>query len=88
VDRETIVADYLRTNELSRGTVESVVSMLNGRVSDPTVLVPLLEARLDYLETAFTEVDRLYGGMAGYLRDGLGIGDDVVAALRANLLEP
>jgi hypothetical protein len=33
-------------------------------------------------------VDRLYGGMAGYLRDGLGIGDDVVAALRANLLEP
>lgn len=88
VDRDAIVADYLRTNELSRATVDFVVSLLDGKVSDPTVIVPMLEARPAYLAAAFAEADRLYGGMDGYLREGLGVDDDVLDALRANFLEP
>jgi protein-tyrosine phosphatase len=82
------MADYVRTNEFSREFVDLVVSLLDGRVSDPQVVVPMLEARPAYLEAAFAEADRRYGGMAGYLRDGLGVDDELLASLRANLLEP
>jgi protein-tyrosine phosphatase len=88
VPRDAIVADYLRTNELSRGTVDFVVALLDGKVPDPRVIVPMLEARSSYLEAAFAEADRVYGGMAGYLRDGLGADEELLNSLRANLLEP
>jgi protein-tyrosine phosphatase len=87
VDRDAIIADYLRTNEVSRGTVDFIVSLLDGRVPDPRVIVPMLDARTAYLEAAFTEADRRYGGMPGYLRDGLGVDEALLDSLRANLLE-
>ena len=88
VPRDVIMADYVRTNEFSHEFVDLVVSLLEGRVSDPRVVVPLLEARPAYLEAAFAEAELCYGGMDGYLREGLGVDDDLLAALRANLLEP
>jgi protein-tyrosine phosphatase len=88
VSRDVIMADYLRTNEFSRDFVDLVLSLLDGRVSDPRVVMPMLEARPAYLEAAFAEADRRYGGMAGYLREGLGVDDELLASLRANLLEP
>jgi protein-tyrosine phosphatase len=87
VDRETIVADYLRTNEVAVGLQEVVLSLLDGKVPDPTVILPMVQARAAYLEAGFAEADRLYGGMAGYLRDGLEVDDTRLAALRANLLD-
>jgi len=50
------------------------------------VLTPLLEARPDYLDAAFAEADSSFGGMDGYLRRGLGLSADTLAALRAQLL--
>ena len=64
-----------------------VLAALSDRAQDPTLLLPLLEARLEYLDQAFAEVDRIHGGMAGYLRDGLDIDQARLDALRANLLE-
>lgn len=87
VDRGTIVADYLRTNDHSQATVEFVVSLLVGKVNDPRVIVPMLQAREEYLAAAFAEADQRYGGMDGYLREGLGADDALLAALRANLLD-
>jgi protein-tyrosine phosphatase len=46
----------------------------------------LLEVRLEYLEAAFLEADRSYGGMDGYLRDGLGLTEDDLERLRSVLL--
>jgi protein-tyrosine phosphatase len=87
VDRDAILADYLRTNDLSARAPGAVLSLLDGKIPDPSVVVPMLDARAAYLDAAFTEVDRAYGGMAGYLRDGLGADDALLASLRANLLE-
>jgi protein-tyrosine phosphatase len=87
VPRDVIMADYVRTNEYSREFVSVVVSLLDGRVSDPQVVVPMLQARPAYLEAAFAEADRLFGGMAGYLREGLGADDALLESLRVNLLE-
>lgn len=87
VDRDTIVADYLRTNELNAPVVERALAKLNGWLPDPAAIRPLFEARVEYLHAAFDEAEAAYGGMDGYLRDGLAIDADTVAALRATLLE-
>ncbi len=87
VDEDAIVADYLRTNEHSAGSTQFVVSLLDGRVSDPTVIVPMLEAREASLRAAFDEARRLFGDLDGYLREGLGADDALLESLRANLLD-
>ena len=69
------------------GGTQFVLSLLDGRVTDPSVIVPLMEAREAYLRAAFAEAQRLFGGLDGYLRDGLGADDALLESLRANLLD-
>jgi protein-tyrosine phosphatase len=88
VDRHAIVADYLRTNDLNAAGTAYILGQVGEHVEDAAaLLLPLLEARLEYLEAAFDEADRVFGGMDGYLREGLGIGDEILEALHGNLLE-
>jgi protein-tyrosine phosphatase len=86
VDRHTVAADYLRTNAFNEAGNAYMLSTLADRVDDPSVLVPLLEARQEYLDAAFDEADRRFGGMDGYLRDGLAVDDPTMTALRTHLL--
>ncbi len=86
VDRETIVTDYLRTQELNAVGRDVTLATMANRVDQPEILLPLLEVRIEYLEAAFLEADRSYGGMDGYLREGLGLTDDDLERLRAALL--
>jgi protein-tyrosine phosphatase len=86
VDRPTIVADYLRTNELNASGRDYVITTMAARVDDTSVVLPMLEAREEYLLAAFDQADVSYGGMAGYVRDGLALEPAVLAAIRANLL--
>jgi protein-tyrosine phosphatase len=53
---------------------------------DPDLLWPVLGVDRDYLDTAFAEVERAFGSFDGYLRQGLGLTDDVLAALTARLV--
>src|SRR5262245_44213920 len=87
VDRSVIVEDYLRTTELNQPGIAHVMSRLEGRVADPTAVLPMLEARTEYLCEAFTAAEHAYGDMAAYLREGLGVDDRVLAELRGNLLD-
>jgi len=89
VDRDAIRADYLRTNELADGVNDAILgAMLVRRPGlDLAAVRPVLEARAAYLDAAYDEVDRLFGGMDGYLRDGLGVNAATVTALRDRLLE-
>jgi protein-tyrosine phosphatase len=86
VDRDTVVADYLRTTELNASSRDYMISTMSDRITEPDVILPLIEAREEYLLAGFDEADQCYGGMDGYLRDGLGLSDEVFASLRANLL--
>jgi protein-tyrosine phosphatase len=87
VPPDAIMTDYLRSNELTADTLTFVLARLDGKLPDPTVVTPLLDARPAYLEASFAEVALRHGSMAGYLRDGLGVDDALMDSLRTNLLE-
>jgi protein-tyrosine phosphatase len=89
VERDIVVADYLATNDYSRATNTAIMEAMRakGRIVDPERVLPVFEARREYLMAAYAEADRRYGGMDGYITDGLGITGDVADAIRKTLLD-
>ncbi|WP_422735940.1 tyrosine-protein phosphatase [Micromonospora sp. WMMD729] len=89
VDEEAIRADYLRNNALTESLRAVLVEALRRRqpALDVDAVRPVLEVRAGYLDAGYAEVRRVHGSFDAYLRDGLGVTDEVVGALRANLLE-
>lgn len=79
---DTVVYDYLLTNEF----IDIARSRL-GQMYDPEVVMPMIEVRLDYLETAFRTVDEVYGSFDTYLREGLDFDDAHREKLAEVLLE-
>ncbi|MGH0032182.1 MAG: tyrosine-protein phosphatase [Myxococcota bacterium] len=90
VPRETVMRDYLRTNEFSADHTERVLTILRFVSffrTEPDDVRPLFEARREYLQTAFDTIDEKYGDTDGYLRQALGADDALLARIRTNLLE-
>lgn len=88
VPRETVMADYLASNDYLRAKNEAAVTAL-AKAPMPIArenLEPVLTVRASYIQAAFDEVDRHYGSFDGYVREGLGLDDGAVAALRARYL--
>jgi protein-tyrosine phosphatase len=88
MDRDTVTADYLRTNEDAGVATEKVIAALAAkRGLDPATVRPVLVAAPEYLDAAYQEVERAYASFDGYLRHGLGLSGEVLASLRESLLE-
>ncbi|GAA1391061.1 tyrosine-protein phosphatase [Kitasatospora putterlickiae] len=90
VDRETVVTDYLLTNERSAAVVEAVLEgfRTHGLMREPELLLPVFRAERRYLEAAFEEVETGWPDFGAFWADGLGLDEAVLAGLRANLLAP
>lgn len=88
VPRETVMADYLASNAYLAGKNRATLAALakSSTPLDPAKLEPVLTVRAAFIEAAFAEVDKRYGSMEAYIRDGLGIDDAMVAALKDALL--
>ncbi|MFC5719437.1 tyrosine-protein phosphatase [Streptomyces gamaensis] len=84
VDRETVTRDYLASNTYRAAQNKAILDQLPPH--DAAVLEPVLTARLDYLDASFDEVGKRYGTFDTYLRQGLGLDDRALAALREALL--
>ncbi|TDB70114.1 tyrosine-protein phosphatase [Micromonospora sp. KC723] len=89
VEDAAIRADYLRNNELTASLREVLLEAMTRQHPslDPETVRPVLEVRPEYLDAAYDEVRRVYGSFESYLRVGLGVTDEVRAALREQLLE-
>jgi protein-tyrosine phosphatase len=89
VDDEAIRVDYLHTNEATAEAQRKLLDLLAERRPDADLgaIKPLLQARPAYLDAAYAEVERVYGSFEGYLYGGLGLDEQTVADLRANLLD-
>lgn len=88
VDRAAIREDYLRTNADTEGPRQVLIDLLAKRLPADGVaaILPMLEARPEYLDEAYAEVERGYGSFDDYLRRGLGLDDRVLASLHTHLL--
>ncbi|MGC4805901.1 tyrosine-protein phosphatase [Micromonospora sp. DT233] len=89
VDEAAIRADYLLTNERTESLKEVILQAMRARQPElaQAAIRPLMEVRDEYLDAAYAEVRRVHGSFDGYLRDGLGLTDAHLTALRDNLLE-
>jgi len=86
-DHATIFEDYVLTNEVTATEIAKLVDALNARKGVPAeVLQPVLDAAPEYLEASFAQMEAEYGTLDGYLRDGLGLDEPDLAALRDRLL--
>ncbi|PSL00697.1 protein-tyrosine phosphatase [Murinocardiopsis flavida] len=88
VGSDAVIADYLASNDRLEAAAARLGGLAESMGLDPALVAPLMDVRVDYLHSAFDEVERSYGGFAGYLADGLGVDAATVAALRERLLEP
>lgn len=88
VDRATITADYLASNEGARAaTAATLAGLRRGHLmAEPELLVPLLEVREDYLAAAYDQVTRDFGDFDRFLTRGLGLTEPMRAVLADTLL--
>lgn len=85
ISRDTIMQDYLLSNTYLANKNAKMLAALKGRI-DPALLQPLFEVRPEYLQAAFDAVDKDYGSMDRYVREGLGLSDATIQALRREFL--
>ena len=87
VDEADVRDEYLAVNPALDAMYAPFLQRFADVGGDPGLLAPLLEVREEYLDAALGAVAEGFGGFGGYLRDGLGLTADEVAALRAVLLD-
>jgi protein-tyrosine phosphatase len=87
VERSVIVEDYLLSNEVTARDNERLLGVLGSRRGVPAeVLRPVISVVPDYLDEAYAAVKAHHGTFDRYLRDGLGLDEAELAALRTRLL--
>jgi protein-tyrosine phosphatase len=86
---DDVVADYLLTDDRTASSRAASMASLERDlgIEQAAVLAPAWICQVDHLEEARDEAVRCHGGLDGYLRDGLGVTDADVTALRDNLVE-
>jgi protein-tyrosine phosphatase len=82
VGAQDVMRDYLLTNERLRPLEPSRHGLA------PEVQMVLWRVQPDFLHAALEALETDYGGMEGYLREGLGLGAPERERLRALYLEP
>ena len=87
VDADVVEADYLLTNERSRGTREKYLGLVAEHLGADRVATfePTMVADTSYLAAAYAQADASFGSLDRYLREGLGLDDDALAAVRTRL---
>ncbi|CNH68203.1 tyrosine-protein phosphatase [Yersinia pekkanenii] len=85
VDSQTIMADYLATNEYAKTRVDATLAALP--VEAAAVYEPMLTVDASYLQAGLDEVIKQYGDMDHYLKTGLGLSQETIYVLRARMVE-
>ncbi|VEG51004.1 protein tyrosine/serine phosphatase [Mycolicibacterium aurum] len=93
VDRDAIMADYLRSNVAVPQLRETILTTIRDRAAEMPEVMEMAEARLtdavlgvreEYLDTARRTVDSEFGSLTGYL-EAAGLTDDDIGRLRTAL---
>ena len=93
VERDAIMADYLRSNAAVPQLRESILATIRERAAEAPEVLEIAEARLteavlgvreEYLDTARRTIDTEFGSLRGYL-EAAGLTEQDIARLRAAL---
>ncbi|MFJ1863882.1 tyrosine-protein phosphatase [Streptomyces sp. NPDC088097] len=84
VPQETVMADYLASNDYRKAANDAILSHLPA--AQAAVYKPLLDVRPEYLNSGYAEVKAKYGTFDRYLKDGLGIDSRELRDLKEDLL--
>ncbi len=89
VPQETVMQDYMlsRSYALEARSRDVFILRLTKGKETAGIVEKLSGVEAAYLQAAFETIDAEYGSFENYVRDGLGLDDTEVAALRASLLE-
>ena len=91
VPRETIMEDYLLSNEnqISASKLGSGASSAGMEITPEMMkmFAALTKVHKEYLEAFFATVDAKFGGTEGYLKQGLGLTDEDLARVKELYLE-
>ncbi|MGW6708867.1 tyrosine-protein phosphatase [Streptomyces sp. NPDC054956] len=85
-DDETLMSEYLSVNPAVRIAFAPMIEGFTAAGGDPELALALIGVYPEYLEAALDEVSTRYGSMEKYVREGLGVSDETVEALRARLV--
>ncbi|MFI8822884.1 tyrosine-protein phosphatase [Streptomyces sp. NPDC053431] len=84
-DERTVREEYLAVNPGVREAFAPLIEGFTLQGGDPELALALLGVVPEYLEAALDEVAVRHGSMEKYVREGLGVPDDIVAVIRERL---
>lgn len=82
VPRETVMEDYLRSNDYIIPKYQKTIDAFVEAGGDPSIPLAILGVKKEYLDAAFDEVETQYGSIEKYFSEGLGIDTAQQKALR------
>ena len=90
-DRETILADYMKTNAGLAKEIQWIYPMIGKQAGGMTDVIRasldyMFLAHKEYLEEAFRTAEEMYGSMDAYLKESLGVTDAVRSKLQDRYL--
>ncbi|MFC7446419.1 tyrosine-protein phosphatase [Rhodococcus daqingensis] len=89
VSRDTIMSDYLLTNEYSAGSIAAMRAQIAQAYGEQAAIIftPLLGVQASYLNAGITALEQQYGSVRNYLKTGLGLNDATLAKLALRMLD-
>ena len=87
VSPQTIMSDYLLTNQYSAKSIESQLAYIETLSPAQAALYsPLLHVEASYLQAGLDQLKASYGSVQNYLLNGLGLSPQTIAALVVKLV--
>ena len=83
---ETVLADYLQTNEDSSSALKPFFEQFAANGIDPESLKAVVGVEQDYLDTALALVTDQYGSVEAYVVRGLGVTEETLSTVRERLI--
>ena len=90
VSYEEVMKDYLMTNDVpskNKGHYYRLVLFLTRDKKKADLLLPIFEARKEYLESAFNAINETYGSVDNFLKEQLCITDEIKQKMKDMCLE-
>ncbi|MFF5972438.1 tyrosine-protein phosphatase [Streptomyces sp. NPDC012769] len=84
-DEETLMAEYLAVNPGVRAAFAPLIEGFTAQGGDPDLALALIGVVPQYLEAALDEVAVRHGSMEKYVREGLGVPEEVTDVIRERL---